>query len=401
MDNKKNGIPKLRFPGFTGAWEQRRLGEVAEINPSSEIPDNFEYVDLESVVGTEMIAYRRENKKTAPSRAQRLAKKGDIFYQTVRPYQKNNYHFNLTRKDFVFSTGYAQLRPNINGDFLFVYIQLSNFVNEVLNRSTGTSYPAISPSNLIRMKVAIPTNNEQEKIGAFFKQLDSLITLHQRKLEHLQEQKKGLLQKMFPKNGETVPEVRFPGFTDAWEQRKLGEIVEWSKGSGLSKDALNIQGIGVPVIHYADLYKFNSVQKEVIHWTMNNIGTKIPENNLLFPMSDVTPDGLARTSTVLQSNVKAGGDVLIAKLNKDILSTFMSYQINRNKNQILPLVTGTTVRHINSKSLSTLKVTVPGKNEQKYVGSILMRFDSLIALHQRKLEHLELMKKGLLQQMFV
>ena len=170
----------------------------------------------------------------------------------------------------------------------------------------------------------------------------------------------------------------------AWEQRKLGEIVEWSKGSGLSKDALNIQGIGVPVIHYADLYKFNSVQKEVIHWTMNDIGTKIPENNLLFPMSDVTPDGMARTSTVLQSNVKAGVDVLIAKLNKNILSTFMSYQINRNKNQILPLVTGTTVRHINSKSLSTLKVTVPGKNEQKYVGSILMRFDSLIALHQRK-----------------
>ena len=170
---------------FLSAWEQRKLGEVAEINPSSEIPDNFEYVDLESVVGTEMIAYRRENKKTAPSRAQRLAKKGDIFYQTVRPYQKNNYHFNLTRKDFVFSTGYAQLRPNINGDFLFVYIQLSNFVNEVLNRSTGTSYPAISPSNLIRMKVAIPTNNEQEKIGAFFKQLDSLIALHQRKPKYI------------------------------------------------------------------------------------------------------------------------------------------------------------------------------------------------------------------------
>ena len=183
----KNGetVPEVRFPGFTDAWEQRKLGEVAEINPSSEIPDNFEYVDLESVVGTEMIAYRRENKKTAPSRAQRLAKKGDIFYQTVRPYQKNNYHFNLTRKDFVFSTGYAQLRPNINGDFLFVYIQLSNFVNEVLNRSTGTSYPAISPSNLIRMKVAIPTNNEQEKIGAFFKQLDSLIALHQRKVKYL------------------------------------------------------------------------------------------------------------------------------------------------------------------------------------------------------------------------
>ncbi|WP_162626396.1 restriction endonuclease subunit S [Ligilactobacillus murinus] len=201
-----------------------------------------------------------------------------------------------------------------------------------------------------------------------------------------------------------IPKLRFREFTgdnaNAWEQRKLGEIVEWSKGSGLSKDALNIQGIGVPVIHYADLYKFNSVQKEVIHWTMNDIGTKIPENNLLFPMSDVTPDGLARTSTVLQSNVKAGGDVLIAKLNKDILSTFMSYQINRNKNQILPLVTGTTVRHINSKSLSTLKVTVPGKNEQKYVGSILMRFDSLIALHQRMLDEYKTLKKTMLSKIF-
>lgn len=195
----KNGevVPEVRFPGFTDAWEQRKLGEVTEINPSSEIPDNFEYVDLESVVGTEMIAYRRENKETAPSRAQRLAKKGDIFYQTVRPYQKNNYHFNLMRKDFVFSTGYAQLRPNINGDFLFVYIQLNNFVNEVLNRSTGTSYPAISPSNLMKIKIAIPTNSEQEKIGKFFKQLDSLITLHQRKLEHLELMKKGLLQQMF------------------------------------------------------------------------------------------------------------------------------------------------------------------------------------------------------------
>ena len=198
----------------------------------------------------------------------------------------------------------------------------------------------------------------------------------------------------------SVPKLRFPGFTGAWEQRKLGEVVEWSKGSGLSKDALNVQGKGIPVIHYADLYKFNSVQKEVIHWTMDDMGTNIPENNLLFPMSDVTPDGLARTSTVLQSNVKAGGDVLIAKLDKEILSIFISYQINRNKNQILPLVTGTTVRHISSKSLNSLKVSIPGKNEQKRIGSILICFDNLIALHQRKLEHLKEQKKGLLQKMF-
>ncbi|WP_143739872.1 restriction endonuclease subunit S [Ligilactobacillus salivarius] len=407
MDNKKNGIPKLRFPGFTGAWEQRKLGEVfnqtlVAINPE------IENVELWSLTIEDGLTH-----KTARYNRQFLVKKednfkkvfpGDIVYNPMNM-TLGAVGFNYMDIPVAVSGYYVTMQLNKNYDNCYFAVWLKSPIALSLYKryATGslTEKQRVQFSTLSTIPAVLPNYKEQQKIGHFFKQLDSLITLHQRKLEHLQEQKKGLLQKMFPKNGETVPEVRFPGFTDAWEQRKLGEIVEWSKGSGLSKDALNIQGIGVPVIHYADLYKFNSVQKEVIHWTMNNIGTKIPENNLLFPMSDVTPDGLARTSTVLQSNVKAGGDVLIAKLNKDILSTFMSYQINRNKNQILPLVTGTTVRHINSKSLSTLKVTVPGKNEQKYVGSILMRFDSLIALHQRKLEHLELMKKGLLQQMFV
>ena len=378
MDNKKNGIPKLRFPGFTGAWEQRKLGEVAEINPSSEIPDNFEYVDLESVVGTEMIAYRRENKKTAPSRAQRLAKKGDIFYQTVRPYQKNNYHFNLTRKDFVFSTGYAQLRPNINGDFLFVYIQLSNFVNEVLNRSTGTSYPAISPSNLIRMKVAIPTNNEQEKIGAFFKQLDSLIALHQRKLEHLQEQKKGLLQKMFPKNGETVPEVRFPGFTDAWEQRKLGEITKTHSLKQYISEAFDhgkymvIQQGENPIAGYANGDPFENF-KDVTLFGDHTLSLFKPQEKFF-----VASDGIK----ILSPSLKMNG-------------MFYYYLLEKYRPQSEGYKRHFTIM---KKSTALFPIEI---DEQIKISNFLKELDSLIALHQRKLDHLELMKKGLLQQMFV
>ena len=398
MDNKKNGIPKLRFPGFTGAWEQRKLGEVAEINPSSEIPDNFEYVDLESVVGTEMIAYRRENKKTAPSRAQRLAKKGDIFYQTVRPYQKNNYHFNLTRKDFVFSTGYAQLRPNINGDFLFVYIQLSNFVNEVLNRSTGTSYPAISPSNLIRMKVAIPTNNEQEKIGAFFKQLDSLIALHQRKLEHLQEQKKGLLQKMFPKNGENVPEVRFPGFTDAWEQRKLGEVADIFDGTHQTPKYTD-SGI-----------KFVSVENIATLETEKYISQKAYESeysNKQAEKGDVlmTRIGNIGTPKLIEKDEPLAYYVTLALLKpKNIDSNFLAWGISSPKVQrnIWKLTLHIAFpKKINLGEINQVSISIPSINEQKKIGDFFKQLDSLIALHQRKLDHLELMKKGLLQQMFV
>jgi type I restriction enzyme S subunit len=196
----KNGsnIPEIRFAGFTDPWEQRKLSDVAEFNPKGTLPDEFEYVDLESVVGTELISHRRETIHTAPSRAQRVAKYGDIFYQTVRPYQKNNYLFNSKENDYVFSTGYAQLRPQIKGSLLFCILQEDGFVKDVLDRCTGTSYPAITSTSLEDIAIKIPVNPvEQEKIGSFFKHMDNLITLHQRKLEKLKNVKKAMLDKMF------------------------------------------------------------------------------------------------------------------------------------------------------------------------------------------------------------
>ena len=190
--------PQIRFAGFTDAWEQRKLGECAEFNPKSELPNTFEYVDLESVVGTEILSHRTEIKTSAPSRAQRLAQKGDVFYQTVRPYQKNNCIFEKNENNWVFSTGYAQLRPINDGYFLLTLLQNDDFVKLVLDRCTGTSYPAINSKDLADIDVSIPIDNkEQEKIGAYFTNLDNLITLHQRKLETKKKMKKSLLQKMF------------------------------------------------------------------------------------------------------------------------------------------------------------------------------------------------------------
>ena len=158
----------------------------------------FEYVDLESVVGTEMIFHREETKITAPSRAQRLAQVGDLFYQTVRPYQRNNYLFEKTDNTYVFSTGYAQMRPNIDGYFLLSFVQTDLLVKAVLDRCTGTSYPAINANDLAEMEVRIPPlRHEQEQIGAYFRNIDNLITLHQRELKKLQNMKKALLEKMF------------------------------------------------------------------------------------------------------------------------------------------------------------------------------------------------------------
>ena len=166
----------------TSSWEQRKLGELALFNPKDELPQTFEYVDLESVVGTEMLSHRTEVKSSAPSRAQRLAHTGDLFYQTVRPYQKNNYLFEKPDNNYVFSTGYAQMRPYVDGYFLLSLVQSERFVKVVLDNCTGTSYPAINANDLAEIEVAAPSDeSEAQKIGTIFRSIDNLITLHQRK----------------------------------------------------------------------------------------------------------------------------------------------------------------------------------------------------------------------------
>ena len=196
----KNGsqFPEIRFKGFTDAWEQRKLSEVVTINPKTELPDEFKYVDLESVVGTNLLGFQVIQKENAPSRAQRLASYGDVFYQTVRPYQRNNYLFENIDKDMVFSTGYAQLRSKLDSYFLLTLVQNDNFVKVVLDNCTGTSYPAINGSELGKITVQIPSSEvEANQIGKVFRGIDKSITLHQCKLDKLQDVKKGLLQKMF------------------------------------------------------------------------------------------------------------------------------------------------------------------------------------------------------------
>lgn len=197
----KNGakVPELRFAGFADAWEKRKLREITEINPKGKIPEVFRYVDLESVKNSSIISSKIETKQTAPSRAQRTAEIGDVFYQTVRPYQKNNVIFLLhSSMPYVFSTGYAQLRSNMNSFFILYLVQTDGFVNDVLNRATGTSYPAINPTHLATINVCFPKIvSEQNRIGQVLEHLDNLITATQCKLDLLKKLKKGYLQKMF------------------------------------------------------------------------------------------------------------------------------------------------------------------------------------------------------------
>ena len=192
---------KLRFKDDQGNdfpdWEEKKLGDVCEINPrSSALPEVFLYIDLESVSQGQLAAAKLVEKRDAPSRAQRLLEPQDILFQLVRPYQKNNYFFD-NPKIHVASTGYAQLRASKNPFFLFQLVHEQGFVNRVLERCTGTNYPAINSNDLAKVAIRIPHPDEQQKIADFLSAIDAKISLIADELSAAQNFKKGLLQQMF------------------------------------------------------------------------------------------------------------------------------------------------------------------------------------------------------------
>ncbi|MBP5843187.1 restriction endonuclease subunit S [Lactiplantibacillus plantarum] len=407
-DSVKKKVPELRFKGFTDEWEERKLKDIAQFNPKTVLPDEFEYVDLESVVGTEMISHRTESKDQAPSRAQRLAQKGDVFYQTVRPYQMNNYLYDLPYDNYVFSTGYAQMRPNIDSYFLLNSVQNKQFVQHVLDRSTGTSYPAINSSDLSNIEIHVPSKlSEQQKIGAFFQSIDDTIAANQRKLDLLKEQKKGYLQKMFPKNGAKVPELRFAGFADAWEEHKLGEMLinleagvsvnssDYETGYFILKTSAIKQGT-------VDSFEVKSVVQEEVC----KAKTPLIKNSIIISRMN-TPELVGASGLVRESidNIFLPDRLWQGQVAENFSSEWLIQSINivSNIQKIRNLATGTSgsMKNISKKSILDLIINVPKLKEQKQIGSFLKQLDNTIALHQRKLDLLKEQKKGFLQKMFV
>ena len=373
------GKPKVRFAGFTEDWEQRKLGDLAEFNPKAELPTNFEYVDLESVVGTELINHRTQTKYTAPSRAQRLAQYGDLFYQLVRPYQKNNYLFELNSENFVFSTGYAQLRPSVDGYFLMSLVQNEYFVQKVLDNCTGTSYPAINVNDLAEINVYTSLKkSEQARIGTFFRQLDRLITLHQRKRGRLENIKKAMLEKMFPKNGADVPEVRFAGFTEAWEQRKLGEVAKLNNG----KDYKHLGDGNIPVYGTG--------------------GYMLSVNQALSYKDDAI--GIGRKGTIDKPYILKAPfwtvDTLFYSIPNDktelnfLFATFQKVDWKAADES-------TGVPSLSKSTIENIITFFPSLPEQARIGAFFCHLDRLITLHQRKVTLLQNIKKACLEKMFV
>ncbi len=394
--------PKIRFSSSNILYEEKTLSEISTINPKTNVPLEFEYVDLESVSGTEMTNHRTEHKATAPSRAQRLAKKGDIFYQTVRPYQKNNYYFDMDDDNYVFSTGYAQIRPSIYGKYLFTLLQNDSFLKQVLDNCAGTSFPAINPSVLSRLSVRICTDKqEQQAIGKYFTSLDSQISASTSRLASLKQMKAASLQAMFPQEGETVPKIRFKGFEGEWKKVKLSEILTERHENSTITDSLPQLSFTIAdgVIRPEDR---KSNKRDFLIKDIDNkryLVTKV--GDIIYNPANVVYGAIHRNS--LMNGVVSPIYKIFTTMQD---SNFIECAVRRpsfiTKLAMCTEGTVTKLKTLKPEAFLNMEVCItPSLEEQKLIGNYFTSLDRQISLQSQRLEKLKQIKSACLDKMFV
>jgi type I restriction enzyme, S subunit len=416
MKKEMKKVPAVRFTGFTGDWEQRKLGDLGKARSGIGFPNDeqggkdgipFYKVSDMNNAGNEHEMITANNYVTR----EQIARKGwsvieevpAIFFAKVGAAVLLN-RKRLCRFPFLLDNNtmaYSIDRSVLNTDFaktLFETIDLTALIQ------VG-ALPSYNAGDVENVNVVIPRMAEQKKIGANFKKLDNLITLHQRKSDQLKKLKAYFLQNLFPAKGEKVPKIRFKGFTDDWEQRKLGDLGKARSGIGFPNDEQGGKD-GIPFYKVSD---------------MNNAGN---EHEMITANNYVTREQIARKGWSVIEEVpaiffaKVGAAVL---LNRKRLCRFpflldnntMAYSIDRSvlntdfaktlfeTIDLTALIQVGALPSYNAGDVENVNVVIPRMAEQKKIGANFKKLDNLITLHQRKLEALQTLKKFLLQNLFV
>ena len=394
-------VPKLRFTEFREAegWSEKPLQAVAKITPANDgLPEFFVYIDLESVESGELKVKTRISKIGAPSRAQRLIKSGDIVYQVVRPYQRNNLLCDFDDdEDYVASTGYAQLRAIGSNHFLYQSIHTDSFVGKVIEKCTGSNYPAINSSDLGGIELPLPpTLAEQQKIADCLSSLDELIAAQARKVDLLKTHKKGLMQQFFPREGETQPRLRFPEFRDdgEWQERKAGSL--FANRTTKGEDGLPIYSVTMN----GGMVKRNSLDRKVDDIEDAAGNKKALQNDIAYNMMRMWQGALG----VAPEDCLVSPAYVVLAPKKDAVSLFFQYMFKRP--EMLLLLTahsrGLTKDRLRLyfDDFARMEFRCPSVKEQQRIAELLGSLDALINVASKKLDTLKTHKKGLMQQLF-
>lgn len=413
--------PKIRFNGFTEDWEQRKFDSIVQKyeDPVETPTDGYMRLGIRSHAKGTFHSYVEKGKELETAKMFRVA--------------ANNFIVNITfgwehavaitdDKDAgkLVSHRFPQysFHAGMNPKFFRYLILDEKFKHHLKLSSPGGAgrNRVLKLSDMLDYKMYVPKQEEQSKIAAYFERLDYLITLHQRKCEQTKKLKKFMLQKMFPQNGNAVPEIRFEGFTEAWEQRKLGETLYSLQNNTLSRAELSLENGVAKNVHYGDvLVKFGEildVEKEILPMIVDESAVTKYRNSFL-QNGDIVIADTAEDETVGKCSEIAGlsDEKVIAGLHTipcrplfNFASGYLGYYLNSDAyhRQLLPLMQGIKVTSISKSALQDTEIQYPKLlDEQEQIGTFFRDLDHLITLHQHKCDELVKIKKYMLQNMFV
>ena len=403
MSKEKRRVPKLRFPGFTEDWEQRKLIYIFNdfIVPMRDKPKVFSgttpWTRIEDIEGRYIntsLSGQFVSDETIKSMNLKVIPRGSLIVSASATFGI----VAIVNNDLITNQTFIGLVPNkdFDIDFLYSLFEAPTTKGKLLKLSAGSTIFYIARESFENLVLSVPSKEEQIKISKVFKSIDESITLHQRKLDNLKLKKKALLQKLFPKNGERYPELRFPGFTDAWEQRKADYIFKSVTDKGYPE---------LPVLSA-------SQELGMVYRDQNGIDIQHDKNNessykRVLPGQFVIhlrsfQGGFAYSE--VEGITSPAYTVMSFKNSSEQYGLFWKH-VFKSETFIKRLETITygirDGRSISFSDFKSLVLQYPSLSEQKLIGDSIAIIEKGITLHQRKLDHLKLQKKALLQQMFV
>ena len=410
------GKPTIRFEGYTDDWEQRKLGELAEIvgggTPSTGM-DSYWDGDIDwyapAEIGEQIYLESSQRKITEEGLNKSSAKIlpiGTVLFTSRAGIGKTA----ILLKEGCTNQGFQSIVPNKEKlDSYFIFTRSEELKEYGEKVGAGSTFVEVSGKQMANMDLMMPkTMSEQQQIGEYFQTIDHLITLHQRKCEETKKLKKFMLQKMFPQKGEKVPKIRFDGFTDDWEQRKVSEIVTEKLSNGIMNNQVSNE-TGLRHINVINMYDTDKIHPEKLTFSGHDEEVvkkcNVEKGDIFLTRSSLKPEGIAEANVLLDSGRFVYDDHLIRlKVDKEKYDSFF-VKLNLSgsdfKRQFLVRAKTTAFTTIGQEDIIECSGFFPVKEEQKKIGFYFDQLDHLITLHQRKCEELQNIKKFMLQNMFV
>ena len=401
-------VPAIRFAGFTDPWEQRKLGDVASsfdygLNAAAtEYDGQNKYLRITDI-DDETHEFSKSDLTTPLAdlamSADYLLKEGDLLFARTGASVGKTYLYRQF-DGMVYFAGFlirARIGEGADPEFAYQATLTDAYKKYVAITSQRSGQPGVNAQEYADYQLMLPSKTEQQQIGMTLRSLDDLITLHQRKYDKLVIFKKSMLEKMFPKDGESVPEIRFAGFTDPWEQRKLGELALTYSGGTPSAGNSAYYGGEIPFIRSAEI-DCDSTELSLTVAGLNNSSAKLVDKGMvLYAMYGAT------SGEVAISKIKGAINQAILAMDASDMAAnrFIAYWLRRQKKSITETFLQGGQGNLSGAIIKELGIPQPSLDEQRQIGSFFSNLDDLITLHQRKLELLQNIKKSLLDKMFV